>query len=229
VKIGKLVELAINLFEDGEPEAALMLACVAVDGTGKKAYPDLEDKSKARFVKLIREAAGVFGPMGLPGWNVLDSRFAVTVVNPRAPKVEIEGQWYQLPDAAEVLYGIHRCSLGHGDELPDGFELIPDVGGFPGLTRMTMAAGRVQFSDRVIFALLSVAVLSPANRDQKLPDTSYLTLVGIQFSINDWWGRYEDFYEGFAKNWASRPTKYLPKEEWIQEAGFLPVPPPTEA
>lgn len=28
------------------------------------------------------------------------------------------------PDLADLIYGVHRCCHGHGDDLPDGFELL---------------------------------------------------------------------------------------------------------
>jgi hypothetical protein len=52
----------------------------------------------------------------------------------------------------------------------------------------------VGLSDRVIFGLLAVAVLSPANVDQMIPDSYHLT-YGNRFvmPINEWWGRAADF------------------------------------
>lgn len=98
------------------------------------------------------------------------------------------------PDIADVLYGIHRCAHGHGDELPDGFELLPDAAGPPRYTRMVIEKGKVRLSDRAIFGLLAVAVLSPANQDQTVPDGYHLTFGGkVVLAINEWWGRAAEF------------------------------------
>jgi hypothetical protein len=55
--------------------------------------------------------------------------------------------------------------------------------------------GRVRISDRVIFGLLAVAVLSPANADQTVPDGYHLTFGRrpLRLEINDWWGHATDF------------------------------------
>jgi hypothetical protein len=59
---------------------------------------------------------------------------------------------------------------------------------------MIVDRGKVRLSDRVIFGLLAVAVLSPANADQKVPNGYHLTFGGnAVLPINEWWGRARDF------------------------------------
>lgn len=79
------------------------------------------------------------------------------------------------PDIADVIYGIHRCTHGHGDELPDGFDLLEDVAGPKGITRIVVERGAVQLSDRIVFALIAVAVLSPVNATESVPEGYHLT------------------------------------------------------
>jgi len=184
MNVGNSVRKAIDDWEQGELESAMLHACNAVDGTAKKLYPTLG--SNARFTRLLRENYGIFGPMGAPGIDLVETRFPVKVARPKA-----EGG---KPDIADVLYGIHRCAHGHGDELPDGFELLPDAAGPPRYTRMLIEKGKVRLSDRVIFGLLTVAVLSPANEGQTVPDGYHLTFGGkVVLPINEWWGRAVDF------------------------------------
>ena len=184
MNVGNSVRKAIDDWEQGELESAMLHACNAVDGTAKKLYPT--HGSKARFTRLLRENYGVFGPMGTPGIDLAETRFPVKVVRPTA-----EGG---KPDIADVIYSIHRCAHGHGGELPDGFELLTDAAGPPRYTRILVEKGRVRLSDRVIFGLLSVAVLSPANQGQSVPDGYHLTFGGkAVLPINEWWGRAADF------------------------------------
>jgi hypothetical protein len=168
MKVGDSVRKAILDWEQGDLESAMLHACNAVDGTAKKVYGQ-QIGNKDRFTRVLRENYGILGPMGMPNINVVDQRFPITIHKPTAPG----GQ----PDLADVIYAIHRCHHGHGDELPDGFELIPDLAGVPGLTRITvdLEHGKLQLSDRIIFGLIAVAVLSPVNRDQKVPDGFHLT------------------------------------------------------
>lgn len=221
MKIGKLVELAVDLFEDREVEAAMMLACIAVDGTGRRAYPELADASQRRFVKLLRDNRDVLGPMAMPGFNIADTRLAVRVRRPTAEPVTIGAAEYSLPDAADVLYAIHRCTHGHGDELDAGFALIPDTDAFPGLTRLTIDTGTVRFSDRTVMALLAVVVLCEANIGQEVPDGYALWFESQSYPINEWWGRRDEFYEQAIKPWGTSPGRaFLPTEESIKEAGL---------
>lgn len=181
--VGNSVRMAIKDWESGEMESAMLHACNAVDGTAKKTYPNLG--SNARFTRLIRDNYGIFGPMGLPGVNVTETRWDVVVERPKASG--------GMPDIADVVYGVHRCSHGHGEELPDGFELIADAAGPKMLTHLHIERGKVRLSDRVIFALLAVTVFSKENLGQVVPDGYYLSYEGMIMPINEWWGRAEDF------------------------------------
>lgn len=185
MNVGSSVRLAIDDWARGEQEAAMLHACNALDGTAKKVYPLLGNKQ--RFTKLLRDNYAVFGPMGAPGIDLVQTRFSVQIRNPTTPDGE--------PDVADLVYAIHRCTHGHGDELPMGYELIPDAAGQPGLTHAEIKkGGGVRLSDRTIFGLLAVAVLSPANRGQLVPDGYYLTYGrSAKLIINDWWGRVDDF------------------------------------
>jgi hypothetical protein len=128
MNVGSSVRMAIKDWESGELDSAMLHACNAVDGTAAKVYPTLG--SNPRFTGLLRENYDVFGPMAAPGINVWETRFPVKVARPKA-----DGG---LPDIADVVYGIHRCTHGHGNELPDGFELLRDAAGPPRYTRMHM-------------------------------------------------------------------------------------------
>jgi hypothetical protein len=176
-------ETAIDDWQHHEVESAMLHACNAVDGTSRKIYPRLG--SNARFTGLLRNNYCILGPMGAPGINLMETRFPIRVERPKASGGK--------PDLADVIYGIHRCTHGHGDELPDGFELLPDAAGPARITHMEIEKGKIRLSDRVIFALLGVAVFLPANTNQRVPDCYYLMFASTKLSINDWWGRRADF------------------------------------
>ena len=196
---------AISDWSQGDLEAAMLHACNAVDGTAKKVYAALGNKE--RFTRLLRENYGILGPMGVPGINVVDTRFPVTVQRATAPG----GQ----PDLADLIYAVHRCAHGHGDELPDGFELIQNAAGPEGYTRMEMQRGKVHLSDRIIFGLLAVAVLSPANKGQRVPDSYYLSFGrSARMLINQWWGRAADFPAIVASE-PPTPNVTMDFKEWM--------------
>jgi hypothetical protein len=183
MRIGKSISKSIDEMEMNDPESAMLHACNAIDGTAKRLHPNLGNSS--RFTRLLRENYAILGPMGMPGIDLVETRFPVHVASPKAPGGK--------PDIADVVYGIHRCSHGHGDELPEGFDLLPDAFGPARLTRVEVEKGTIRLSDRMIFALIAVAVLSPVNADQNIGLGYFLTFGAEKLVINDWWGRASDF------------------------------------
>jgi hypothetical protein len=184
MNVGNSVRKAIDDWALGELESSILHACNAIDGTAKKLFPKLGNT--ARFTRLLRENYEILGPMGIPGVDLTKTRFPVQVERPKAPGGK--------PDVADVIYGIHRCTHGHGDELPRGFELLQDAAFSARLTRMEVEEGKVRLSDRVIFGLIAVAVLAPVNIGQSVPPDYYLTFGdSVRMPINEWWGRAADF------------------------------------
>jgi hypothetical protein len=206
VKVGDSVRKSIDDWEKDEQESAMLHACNAVDGTAKKTYPDLGNA--ARFTKLLRANYAILGPMGMPGTNLVETRFPVNIKRPLAS----DGK----PDIADVIYGIHRCSHGHGDELPEGFKLIADAKGIAGITTIEVVRGAIRLSDRMIFALIAVAVLSPMNCDQTVPDGYSLTFGAKRrrLIINEWWGKEADFPAIVAEE-PMPPSVTLDFSNWI--------------
>jgi hypothetical protein len=186
LKIGDSVRKAIADWELGDTEAAMLHACNAVDGTARKLHSTEENKS--RFTRLLRDNYSILGPIALPGVDLTETRFPVNVKRPTAPGGR--------PDLADLVYAIHRCTHGHGDELPSGFELIPDARSGR-ITRTLTVNNAVRLSDRIIFGLVAVAVLSPVNVGQRAADDSFLTYPTyngyVKLPINQWWGRLADF------------------------------------
>jgi hypothetical protein len=190
MNVGDSVRMAIKDYEGGEVDSAMMHACNSVDGTAAKLHPNLG--SNARFTKLLRDGNYILEPMAAPGINLEQTRWPVKVKYSKAPG--------GLPDYADIVYGIHRCCHGHGEALPAGFELASNASGQPGSTTMHIerqpsGQGKVRLSDRVIFGLLVVAVLSPVNIDQRVPDGYHLTFGRLRYvlPISEWWGRAADF------------------------------------
>lgn len=184
MNVGNSVRKSIDDWQVGENDSAMLHACNAIDGTAKKVHSKIG--SNARFTKLLRDNYSILGPMGMPGIDLVETRFPVSVEHPKAPGGK--------PDLADVIYGIHRCSHGHGDELPGGFELIQDAAGPARHTRIEVVKGAIRLSDRIIFGLIAVAVLSPMNKGQTVPDGYFLTFgASEKLIINEWWGRASDF------------------------------------
>jgi hypothetical protein len=186
VDVGRSVTKTIDEIENGDLESAMLHACNAVDGTAAKALPLMSVATK-RFTDFLRSNYAILGATGMPGINLNETRFPVEVRSPKAPG----GQ----PDLADILYGIHRCTHGHGAEMPKGFELIPDFGADSKVTSALIEKGRIRLSDRILFGLLAVAIMAPENIRQQTPSGYHLTLAGVTYQINDWWGKRVEFEE----------------------------------
>lgn len=186
MKISDSVRKAINDWEQHELDSAMLHACNAVDGTAAIIFPT--QGSNTRFTRLLRENYNILGPMGAPGINLVDTRFPLVLPHAKASQGK--------PDIADVIYGIHRCSHGHGEELPSGFELLEDAAGPTRITRMEVEKGKVRLSDRIIFGLIAVVVFSPANKNSVTPKLDgYFLKFGNSpiLMINEWWGQADKF------------------------------------
>ena len=197
MKISDSVRLAIEDWELAKSdqtrlESAMLHACNALDGTAKKIWPKANNKD--RFTRLIRQSYDFFGPMAMPCIDLENTVFSVPL---NSSKKDNKG-----PDIADIIYSIHRCSHAHGDELEEGFSLIEDVKndiiGQENSTniRSDIEGGKVRLSDRTIFGLLGIAVFSPINKNQSDPKLYNFWLTfdkDMEFHINDWWGKKEEF------------------------------------
>lgn len=179
MNVGKSVTHALQALDQGDSEHAMLHACNATDGTAKKRFRN--HRVRSRFTSFLRELYWVVEPMGAPGINLQTSRWQIRVGEP--PKV-------QIVDFAELVYLVHRCVHGHGEELPGGFQLLPDVHGPDLVTHMVgdFVDETVQLSDRVIPALVCAAVVAPENADQRAAEGSWLSYEGRRFIVNECWG-----------------------------------------
>jgi hypothetical protein len=184
MKIGKSVKKAIDEWVSDDLESAMLHACNAVDGTARKVYPKLGNRE--RFTLFLRENYSILGIMGMPGIDICETRFPINIKSPTTK----DGK----PDIADILYSIHRCSHNHGDEIPDGFELIRHEADKAGYTEVIIGKGKIHLADRIIFAMLATVVFCEKNIYQEIDEGYYLKL-GMEniFKIQKWWGRKTDF------------------------------------
>jgi hypothetical protein len=160
----------------------MLHACNAVDKTAKKRYP--EQGVATRFRRIIRESLDIFGLMAAPAIDFDHSRFPVTVKSDLP-----DGR----PDIADVLYGVHRSSRGHEEDLPDGFEVTPH-GPRPAELHI-WRNGRIQLPAATAIGLLAIAVFAPENKGEAIPDGYQLSWFQYVFIICLWWGWQDHFRE----------------------------------
>src|SRR5271166_117555 len=95
------------------------------------------------------------------------------------------------PDIADVLYGIHRSTHGHDDELPKGFELTRH--GSRDAKISIWRDGRIQLPAASVLGLLAIAVFSPENKGEVVPINYKLSWYQHDFQISAWWGWQDHF------------------------------------
>lgn len=179
MKLVRHVTCAIDDGTHGKLDSALLHACIAIDATAKRLAPN-ERRVGVRYVECLRNYYWLIEPMIGGGLNLAETRFS-----------NIQLKNTITPDLAEVVYEIFRCSHAHGDEVPSEFSVIPSHGNF--YSEWELARGELHMPDRVVWALLSVAVLSRVNAAENSEGTYYLSLGDEQFPIKDWWGQEEAF------------------------------------
>ncbi|WP_081877986.1 hypothetical protein [Nocardia brasiliensis] len=186
MNVGDSVRHSLDAWGRAEWDAAMLHACNAVDGTGKKRYPALG--VAARFKQMVRDNLEILNMIGIPGVDLAKTRFPIAVESHLPDK---------RPDIADVIYGIHRCCHGHGEDLPDGFELTPPGGGTddPRLSILEADEGELRLPAFTALGLVAIAVFAPENKGQQIPAGYYLSLFDRTFTIVDWWGWGDHFLE----------------------------------
>jgi hypothetical protein len=179
MKLAQHVICAIDDATQGKFDSALLHACIAIDATSKQLAPQ-EKRVRVRYVKCLRDYYWLLEPMIGAGLNLVETKFSNIKLKKTA-----------TPDLAEVIYEIFRCSHAHGDEVPPEFSVLPSQGNF--YSQWGLAKGELHMPDRVVWALLSVAVFSRVSAHEKSGGSYYLSLGDEQFPIADWWGREDDF------------------------------------
>jgi hypothetical protein len=179
MKLSQQVLYAIDDAGAGKFDAALLHACISIDTTSKRLYPS-ESKVGHRYVTCLRDYYWIVEPMIGAGLNLVETRFS-----------NVPLQSNRSPDLADVIYEIFRCSHAHGDEVPPSYSIIPTEGSV--VSKWGLGRGELHMPDRIIWALLAIAVFSKVNAGEKSVGTYYLSLGDDRFPVCDWWGREDDF------------------------------------
>lgn len=179
MKLSQQVLYAIDDAGVGKFDAALLHACIAIDTTSKRLYPS-ERKVRIRYVKCLRNYYWIVEPMIGAGLDLIETRFS---------NVHLRNN--HSPDIADVIYEIFRCAHAHGDEVSPSYSIIPTEGSV--VSKWKFGHGELHMPDRIIWALLAIAVFSKVNGGEKSVGAYYLSLGDDRFPVCDWWGREDDF------------------------------------
>ena len=179
MKLQQEVFCAIDDMVAGKFDSALLHACITIDTTARRMYPR-ENRVGVRYVSCLREFYWLIEPTFGGGINFVDTKFK-----------NIQLKKNNSPDLAQIIYEIFRCSHAHGDEVPEAYSVCKSTGGFG--SEMILAHNELHLPDRIVWSLLFVAVMAKVNHQERKAEPYYLSLGDERFTINDWWGREDDF------------------------------------
>lgn len=194
MKVEDHVRIGFDQGLQGNLDAAMTHACIAVDATSRKHF-GVNKSTRDHFKAFVRQSHWIIEPFIGMGLNLEESRFrAVTVVNDG-------GKLLSDPDFADIAYHIFRCSHVHGHEVQDGFEFTKSEDG-KSLWRVR-EDGAIQVPDRVLWALMAAVVFSRSNADIQTTSPHHFTWgapsLGIGtyfFNVDLFWGQ-EDMVRKF--------------------------------
>lgn len=184
MRLARCVQKALDEYDAGDYECAMLHACNAVDAAAAEATSRTES-NRTRFVGFVRAHSELLQYMGVNGLDVAGSTFEVD-----SALVRTDGPH---ADLAELIYVAHRCSHAHGDDVPAAYALHDEAQGI----RIGLEADHVmRLPTGVIYGLLAIAVMAPDSAGESIGDPRYrLSWTSPQPSnqrierpVDDWWG-----------------------------------------
>lgn len=158
-------------------DSAMLFACLAVDGTSKKLYSDVQSSGK-RFRNFIADNIDIIELM-FGGINFEETFF---------PFKDNKGRiGLKFED---VIYEKFRCTLAHGDVYEPGYGITFKIIDGHHAFMIDTKNGFMTIPESCIYALGLPCVLSHVNADQKINNTSYFYKDNTNsFVIDRWWGK----------------------------------------
>lgn len=179
MKIADHIQYSLDACDSRELDKGMLFACLAVDGTAKKMYPNIH-KVGERFRKFIVEHLDIVELM-FGGLNLHETVFPFRD-NKGTIGVKFE----------DIVYEKFRCSLAHGDELPDGYDITVKVADGIQQFMIDINGQCMTLPESAIYALGLPCVLAPVNADQKIGSNVYYYCDPInRYVVDRWWGKVE--------------------------------------
>jgi hypothetical protein len=169
----------LDACDTSDLDKAMLFVCLAVDGTAKKMYPQIE-RVGARFKTFLVDHLDIIELMH-GGLNLRETIFPFKD-NKGNIGVKFE----------DIVYEKFRCSLAHGNELPDGFGVTIKIASGIQQFMIDIKGQSMTLPESAIYALGLPCVLSPVNADQKIGNNLYRYFDPINHYVVDrWWGKIE--------------------------------------
>lgn len=179
MKIADHIRHSLDACDSKELDKAILFACLAVDGTAKKMYPNIERVGE-RFRKFIVDHLDIIELMH-GGLNLEETVFPFKD-NKGNVGVKFE----------DIIYEKFRCNLAHGNELPDGYGVTVKVAEGIQQFMIDIENQSMTLPESAIYALGLPCILAPVNGGQKIGSNLYHYRDPINhYVIDRWWGKVE--------------------------------------
>ena len=177
MKIADHIKSSLEASDGRELDKAMLFACLAIDGTAKKMYPEVQ-KVGERFRKFVVEHLDIIELM-FGGLNLQETIFPF-----KDSKGNIGVKF------EDIVYEKFRCNLAHGNELPEGYDITVKVANSIQQFMIDIKSQSMTLPESAIYALGLPCVLAPVNADQKIGSNLYHYRDPINHYVVDrWWGK----------------------------------------
>lgn len=179
MSIGKRVREALDRQIDGDHEAALIPACIAVAASAEKAYPHLKrDNEKYKLFLSDNHDIIMLVAFGIPTQGV-SFKFSHDDIRQSI----VPG----MATLEEILYHVVRCRLIHDGELDPAIH-------FGQSNEFGLLDNEVVIPPEIIDGLVMAVVGSGCNKNERLPGASYHLIFhqsagDVRVEINSLWGQ----------------------------------------
>ncbi|WP_146010095.1 hypothetical protein [Burkholderia sp. WAC0059] len=177
MKIADHIKHSLDALDKQDMDQAMLYACLAIDGTAKKTYTHISQVGP-RFRKFINDNMDIVELM-FGGINLVETLF---------PFKDAKGKIGVT--FADIVYEKFRCSLAHGDELPDGFGVTIQIADGHQVFSVDIQNQSMTLPQSAITGLGLICVLAPANADQQIGNSAYRYWDRVNtYIVDDWWGK----------------------------------------
>lgn len=177
MKISDHIKASLDAGDRKDLDQAMLFACLAVDGTAKKMYPNIAFVGK-RFREFITDHLDIIELMH-GGINLAETEFPF---KDNKGNIGIKFE--------DIVYEKFRCNLAHGNELPDGYGITVKV--TQGVQQFIIDIEHCSMTlpESVVYALGLACVLAPVNANQKIGSNlyHYNDLIN-NYVVDRWWGK----------------------------------------
>jgi hypothetical protein len=174
MSITKRVEDSLEKFQAGDAESALFQILSAVEAT---ANTEFGGHGRSNFKRFIHENLRLITRVSM---NPLIENLNIAFTH---PNIDSKNGLCTIQD---VIYHAARCGLYHDAQLPTNLE-------FTNENKIASDSKKLTLPSSLIAGIIASVVVSPSNAGCKLSKEYQINKGSLQVSINNWWGKRQDF------------------------------------